>query len=93
MRCVVVVAVAALSLGAAEVPDPSVGASTRVTSHAQHTPIDRSELSYSGEAEIKEFHFHTYFHLFQHAQSGDIRSGPEQGRSWGGEAIVKKHRV
>jgi DOPA 4,5-dioxygenase len=61
-------ALAALFAAAATATDPSVGASTRVTSHATHSAIDRSEIDYSTEAEIKEFHFHTYFHLFQTAQ-------------------------
>ena len=51
-----------------EAPDDSVGASRFTTTHAQTYPIPRSRLNYSEETEIKEFHFHTYFHLFETAK-------------------------
>lgn len=51
-----------------EDPDESIGACRYTTSHALSDPIPRRELNYSEETEIKEFHFHTYFHLFETAQ-------------------------
>jgi len=73
IRLVVVVAVIVVVVGLVShivdaKPDESVGGSRYTTSHACLDPIKRSELDYENENEIKEFHFHTYFHLFEHAE-------------------------
>ena len=49
-------------------PDESVGGSRYTTSHACLEAISRENIDYHKESEIKEFHFHTYFHLFENAE-------------------------
>jgi len=46
-------------------PDPSFGGNHYLTSHAQQAPIARAD--YHLEPEIKEFHIHVYFSLFEGA--------------------------